>query len=135
MATGAFVCICPSFVPYLFILTWFSCASISTLFQREDLNSELLVCACRNKYEQWVPTTFRIHVLVFTVTVSVELCSVTNTHRYFMTKFGNHWVCKALFIVLRVILHLSMLTTTVPCFPLVSNTEITCENFFSCHIH
>ena len=128
----------PLFFPICFFSLGFCCASLSTLFQREDLNSALLICTCTNKYGWRLPITFKIHLPVFTLTTPVGLCSVTKMQPYFMPTFGNHGVCRALCIVLcivlRVILHLSTLTARSPCFPLVSNTEITCENYFSCHI-
>lgn len=69
LVTGASQCICPSFTPPLFLFAWFSYLSIFTLSQKEDLNSKLLVCDCRNKYQQWEVISFSINLLVFTVII------------------------------------------------------------------
>lgn len=80
----------------LSVSSWFSCARTNTFVQRENLNSKLLVWACRNKCEWWLPIPFEIHLLVFTVTMRVGLCSMSKPQQHFMPKFGNYWVCKAL---------------------------------------
>lgn len=125
------------YLPLFYSLSVSSCLvflRVFTLFQTGDLNSKLLVCDCRNKYQQWMPITFEIHLLVFTVIMPIWLSSMTKAQQYFMPEFSNHWICKSVAIVLWVIFHLCTLTTTAPWFPLVSNTETACENYFSCHI-
>lgn len=126
----AFGCICPSFTPPR-ELSWFSYLSIFTLLQKGHVNSKPLVCDCRNKYQQWEHINFKINLLVFTVII---MFGWAQWQKYFMPGFNNHWIFTSVATALWVIFHPCTLTTTAPCFQIiVSNTEIACENYFSCH--